>query len=199
MEQNLLVIYGSVLLLCFVYAICKCSNFFFFDKRSEKEINKFIETKGKVYIVLGITSIFYTFILDDKYEVIIINTVCIALFEAIQCIFQARSSDFKIDVQEKMNNIKHIKRSEQQSIKLLNDFCISKLYELGSNPTEAEKQLIYEELNDYLRYYEDANKLLEEIKNYNLKENDIERILKIQEDFISDFKYTCIRVVKVPE
>lgn len=196
MEQILLTVYGVILFLCFVYAIRKCSNFFFFNTDSEKEINKFIKTKGKIYIVLCVTSIIFTFLLEDKYGVVIINTVCIALFEAIQCLFQARSSDFKIDVQERMNNIK---RGELKSIELLDEFCISKLDELGLNHTETARQLIYEEMNDYLKYYEEANRLLEEIKNYNFKENNIERLKKIEEEFISNFQYTCIRIVKVPE
>ena len=196
MKEYIYGVYYIFCIICIAYAIYANINYFFWDKESEDTINEFMITKGKLYIVLCIVSLVFTFIVEDIYNIIIMVTVYIAIFEGIQSILSAKANKYKSDVGEKLKNHK---RGMLKEIELLDQYCRIKLAELEQNSTSENAHLIYEEVYEYLKYYFEAKEFLNALHECKNGKIDMKKLYSLEDAFIEEFKWSCIRTVKMPE
>lgn len=189
------ILYYICIILSAVFSFCNSVYYYYYGEESKKRTWNFIVIKGVLYLFLAIVTMIFTFWGEESSKLVGMSSVCIALFEASQNILQGKAEKFKM----KMDlELKERKMGDLRKIELLEMFCREKLETLEGNNSSANKQLIYEQLYDYLKYYEGANKLFIAYKEYEEGKKNLDNILDIENAFFEDFKMECIEIVKMP-
>lgn len=191
----MIVLYYTMILFSIIFSYCNAINYFYYSKESKNHTFNFIIVKGILYLVLAIMTLIYTFFTDDSLKIGAVATICIALFEAIQNIIQGKAEKFKMKANELLEQQE---MGVLKKIEFLDEFCREKLETLRRDATLANKKLVYEQIYDYLKYYEDAESFLAIFRMFINGEKTLDDVCTAETDFYGEFKNSCIEVVKVP-
>lgn len=195
-ETTKVIVIYCILLWCFIFSFSSASHFFYKGDTDKKIIRKFIITKGFFYLVLAVAIIIYDGIYKVDLSITSLLTICLAIFETAQNIMQAKAEGYF----EKVNKImKNIEMGDIKKVEILYRYCNQKMELLRTNATISNKKLIYEQIYDYLKYYQEAKEFLETFRLYIVGKKELEDVIKAESLWYEDFKYECIEIVKLPE
>ncbi len=195
-EKILEVVTYSVLLASSIFAFASVGHYFYKGEKDKEIVRKFITTKGIFYFALAVTVFCYDGLCKKDLTLTTLLTICLAIFETAQNIMQAKEEGYF----EKANKLlKNIEIGDIKKIEILHRFCIQKIDLLESNASISKRKLIYEQIYDYLKYYEEAKEFLDLFKLYIESKKELEDIIKSESEWFENFKYECIEVVKLPE
>ncbi len=195
-EKILIVVIYVVLLYCFVFVFVSAGHYFYKGDKDKEMVRKFIITKGKIYFVLAVALFCYDGIYKKDLTLTTLLTICLAIFETAQNIMQAKAEGYWENANKIMKNTV---MSDMKKVEILYRYCNQKMELLRTNATISNRKLIYEQIYDYLKYYQEANEFLETFRLYIDRKKELEDVIKAEDQWFENFQSECIEVVKLPE
>lgn len=189
------------IIMCFV-VIPMTSAYFLFprDPKSEERVRQYIFIKGIVYLILAFGITIYDLAIRHSYSPTTLLTICISLFEG----FQILAQELAYRNQKKADAI--VKEYQRQTdpflknVEKLFGYCSAQLASIrDSHETVVAKQLAYEQVYDYLKYYYCANRFLELFKKYINGVGELTDIDVALCELKADLELTVTTIVKIPK
>lgn len=185
---------------CFVILSLGFNFLYSNNKTAKRKVHTFIKTKGIFYAVLAICSFVIEFCIDGNYSPTLLLTMCIAGFEAVQILITLKAEKYDEEVKKSIEEYTKAADANLKRIEKVFIYCSEKLEPLKKGKVSIDsKQLAYEQIYDYLKYYYSANAFFDKFNAY--MENkcgivDVDHALCEWKEF---FEMYGTEIVKIPE
>ena len=192
---------SCIFLLCCVAIPLTAIHFLYpFDAASEKKTRQYLIVKGFVYLVLVAVSIVYDLVIEKNYSPSILLTICIALFEGSQILSQEVAKRNQAEAEAIMQAYQKQNDPFLKNVERLFSYCSAQLTSIkNAHETVDAKQLAYEKVSDYLKYYYSANPFLDMFAKYVDGVGTLDDLDAALWNLKVDVEMTITEIVKIPE
>ena len=160
----------------------------------------FIKTKGLLYAVLALLSFVIEFCIDGNCSPIILLTICIAGFEATHILIELKVEKYDEYAKKYIEKYTKTNDSNLKKIEKVFIYCTEKLEPLKKKEVPIDsKQLAYEQIHDYLKYYYSANAFFEKFNAYMDNKCTIEDVDQALCEWKEFFEMYGTDIIKLPE
>lgn len=190
-----------IFLMCCVAIPVTAIHFLFpFDTASKGKIRQYLIVKGIVYLILVTVSITYDLIIKKSYSPSILLTICIALFEGTQILSQEVAKRRQADAEATMLAYQTQNDPFLKNVERLFNYCSAQLIFIkDAHETIDARQLAYEKVSDYLKYYYCANHFLDLFAKYVDGMGNLDDLDAVLQNLKVDIEMTVTEIVKIPE
>ena len=190
-----------IFLMCCIFIPLVGINFLWpSDSACREKTRKYLIAKGTVYLILVIVSIVYDIMIHHNYSPSILLTICIAIFEGFQILIQEKAIHLQNDAEAVAKTFQEQNNSFHKNIERLFCYCSNQLTAMKeARETVDARQLAYEKISDYLKYYYCANHFLDLFSKYVDGKGDYDDIDTALCELKVDMEMYVTEIVKTPE
>lgn len=190
-----------IILICCIFIPLVGINFLWpSDSASREKTRKYLIAKGVAYLILAAVSIVYDFIIHHNYSPSILLTICIAIFESFQILIQEKAMQMQREAEAVEKAYQEQNNSFLKNIELLFCYCSTQLIVMKeAHETIEARQLAYEKVSDYLKYYYCANHFLDLFSKYVDGKGNYDDIDAALCELKVDMEMYVTEIVKTPE